>query len=135
MTSTLNPKHLAVIWHPLCVLHHIPSHPECPARVDGIMTALRNTFHPERFREANVGTDDVIQLFHTPAHVKYMRNVFMRAGGVWDDLSEAYGPSVANKVPQVSIDGDTKAMRATGIQDSLFITNDNKKRLIMIMLS
>ena len=112
--SKLNPDHLAVIWHPLCVLHHIPSHPESPLRVDGIMTALRNTFDPEVFREANVGTDDVIKLFHTTKHVKYMRDVFMRAGGVWDELSEAYSPSVANKVARVSIDGDTNAMSGTG---------------------
>ena len=111
-STKLAPPQLAIIWHPDCSKHLIPNHPEQPRRVDSILASLRQTFDPSVFREAPLGTDEVISLFHTPRHVAFVRDVFTNAGGQWDAESRAR----AVEAPQyrVHIDGDTAAIAHTG---------------------
>jgi acetoin utilization deacetylase AcuC-like enzyme len=106
------PEGFAIISHPDCLGHNISGHPEQPPRVASIMDAMRNLFEDAVFHEANIAVDDDIRLFHTAAHVKGVRDVFIAAGGVWDDESEKNKSSSPQQ--QVAIDGDTRAMKGTG---------------------
>jgi len=91
---------LGVFWHPACERHCIKDHPEQPARVLGILDALRKEWPPDVFREvSSPAKDEQLLLFHTPAHVRKFNEKA--------DLCEQ------NPGRVVPYDSDTNVMRHT----------------------
>ena len=60
---------IAIIWHPDCELHNIPTHPEKPSRVKGILKELHKVYPSEIFFEAPIVTEEQILDFHSPTHL------------------------------------------------------------------
>ena len=63
-TSIVHNPQFAIYWHPNCVKHYIPDHPEEPGRVKSILEKLRKHFPEEAFRKCNSAKDEQILLFH-----------------------------------------------------------------------
>ena len=64
---------IAIIWHPDCELHYIPTHPEKPQRVKGILSELHKVYPSDIFFEAPLVTEEQILDFHSPTHL----NIFL----------------------------------------------------------
>ena len=60
---------IAIIWHPDCELHYIPTHPEKPQRVKGILKELHKVYSPDIFFEAPLVTEEQILDFHSQKHL------------------------------------------------------------------
>lgn len=100
----IHPK-LAVYWHPACVKHYIPDHPEQPGRVKAILIALRNHFQDQvMFRECREADEDIMKLFHTPNHVSSFMKLWEKTNQEWNKRQN---------VIYERIDGDTRVMWAT----------------------
>jgi acetoin utilization deacetylase AcuC-like enzyme len=68
-------KNIAILWHEACSLHHIPGHPEQPARVDRVLAKMKANFPSEAFIEAPRATKEQILLFHKNA---FLDNLLLR---------------------------------------------------------
>ena len=60
---------IAIIWHPDCELHYVPTHPEKPQRVKGIISEFRKIYSPDIFFEAPLVTEEQILAFHSQKHL------------------------------------------------------------------
>ena len=60
---------IAIIWHTDCELHYIPTHPEKPQRVKGILSELHKVYPSDIFFEAPFVTEEQILDFHNQKHL------------------------------------------------------------------
>ena len=97
-TTVSYKKPIAIIFHPVCTLHDIPQHPECPGRIQSILTALQKEYPKNIFFEAPLVTDEQILNFHTKSHlVKFLNSCnAVKSGNEFEN-----------------IDGDTVVMKHT----------------------
>jgi hypothetical protein len=95
---------LAIYYHPKCMLHKIPDHPEQPARTDSILKQLKSEYNENQFRLAPLATDEQILLFHTQSLLDQFKKL--------SSTAESRKNMASNK-KYVKIDSDTVVMWAT----------------------
>lgn len=92
---------MAIYWHPACVDHDIPDHPEQPDRVTVMLKHLRERFDDDEFvffKEASRAKDEHILLFHTTHLLDHFNKL--------SDEAETY-------LKIMCIDQDTSVMEST----------------------
>ncbi len=98
---------LAVYYHPACMNHDIPRHPEQPKRVQYILRALQSHFQQSQnvsFRLATQIAEEKILLFHT----NHVLQSFLKK---WEECKQIYDKQ--KKIVSRNIDGDTEVMHGT----------------------
>jgi hypothetical protein len=100
---THNPS-FAIYWHPNCIRHNIPGHPEEPGRVKSILEKLHQHFPEDAFRKCNLATDEHILLFHDTACLSHIKKLASMSTQHFQQKHE---------IRYCRIDGDTVMMHYT----------------------
>lgn len=93
-------KNIGVYWHPACLDHVIPSHPEHPNRVSSILASLHQIYPEGIFMEAPLISDEQILMFHSRRHLNFFKSKNQEAQS---KTGNGYG----------KIDSDTIMMKST----------------------
>jgi acetoin utilization deacetylase AcuC-like enzyme len=97
-----------VYSHHDCTLHHIESHPECPARISSILDKLKIDGNKHVcFADAPLATSEDLMLFHTQHHV---HNIMQKCGQVELAKQKMLSRNNRRKQAVVHIDEDTSVM-------------------------
>ncbi len=96
----------AVYWHPSCLLHDIPHHPEQPARIDSIMEAILSSLPSLLIRKASLGTTEKLKLFHTDKVIDDFELL-------WQQTMNKYNTEKKIKLYKSLDGGDTQIMFST----------------------
>jgi acetoin utilization deacetylase AcuC-like enzyme len=111
ISESASGQSLAVFWHPACVEHKVPHHPEQPARASFMLEALQAEEWPNSgkseaiFREAPRGTDEHVLLYHTEKHLAGFKSKCSKAEAFYRNKK---------KTNFIAYDSDTQVMWGTG---------------------